>query len=501
MLSTRRWWLALASITAVAVGVRLIGIGRNWLWYDELLSANFAYGSLLSVLIETLRFDVHPPLYYLQLHLWMLGGTSDQWLMLNSVMWSAAGVASAGWVGRRIHGDLAGLLAALLMAVCAGQAHYAQQVRMYSMVSTLIIWAYYWNYRAAKSDSRALRGEWRWALLFEGAVVYSHGAGFLMLSGVVLSSLALAWETNRRAGAGRWLATHLVVFALALPVVIFARAKTEALGHLGLPTGMDVLRAWNHLVTGRSRLEAEAAAGAILLAAVCVFFAWRQREARGLILFGVVTPIAVFAGLSYLVRPLWHEKNLLAVTPFVCLGLACGISYESRLGRGGRLLAVSAVIAVTAAGCLAQQFQRTKGDSFRAGANAAKSMAAPGDVVLFRGHEWDYLCFMWYFGGPDWGEPRTIQTFARPQGWERSPMLARLLPLFLLPDPGFVMAGGVKVVGEFQDPRPLNGAHRIIRVVSAPRWSSIRSLALPPVEGRTRGWSQVIGAVTLEIWD
>lgn len=495
---SRLWLASLPGIVALAAALRLIGINRNWLWYDELLSANFSYGSLVSVVAETLRFDVHPPLYYLQLHLWMLAGTSDQWLMLNPVLWSVAGVASCAWIADRFYGRRAGLLAGLFMALCAGQAQYAQQVRMYSMVSTLVVWAWYWNRRAVETGARALRAAWLWALLFASAVVYAHGAGVVMLSGVGADSLVCSWLAHRRRGLLRWLVAHLILLGLALPAILLASAKTTAIGHLVAPAASHVFSTWSVLVAGGPPFDLPAAA---LIAVLCLILAARQREPRRLLCGGVLVPFAAFAGLSHLLRPLWHERNLLPITPFVCLALAAGLAAEAGKARVPRLLAAALAAALMAAGCVAQQMRLTKGDAFKPASALVRSLAAPADVVYYRGHEWEFFCFMRYFSGPDWGEPRIVRTFAEPQEWSRRPVLGRLLPLFLLPDPGFFMAQGAKVVAEFQQPAPPREASRILRVVSAPRWSRIHGLPLPRIDGRHMLRRDTIGTVTVEIWE
>jgi hypothetical protein len=498
---SRLWLPSLAGIVALAGALRLTGINRNWLWYDELLSANFSYGSLVSVVAETLRFDVHPPLYYFQLHFWMLAGTSDQWLMLNPLLWSVAGVASCAWIAGRFYGSRAGLLAGLFMALCAGQAQYAQQVRMYSMLSTLVVWAWYWNRRAVETGAKALRGAWLWALLFESAVVYAHGAGLLMLSGVGVDSLIRSSVAHGRRGMLRWFVVHLTVLALALPAILLIRYKANAVGHLVAPSLAGILSTWSSLAAGRHTIELPTAAAAAFIAAVCIFLALKDREPRLLICCGALAPIASFAGLSHMIRPLWHERNLLVITPFVCLALAAGLDSEGGQGRPARRLTTLLVAAVMATGCIAQQMRLSKGDAFKPASALVRSLAKPGDVVYYRGHEWEFFCFMWYFGGPDWGEPRIVRTFAAPQQWAQRPVIGRLLPLFLLPDPGFFMARGVKVVAEFQQPEPPREARRILRVVSAPRWSRDYGQPVPAVAGRRMVHREPLGAVTVETWE
>src|SRR5689334_5094875 len=57
----------LVIILLVALGLRAAFIWKDRLWLDEVWSATFAVQSPLDVIVATLRFDPHPPFYYLQL--------------------------------------------------------------------------------------------------------------------------------------------------------------------------------------------------------------------------------------------------------------------------------------------------------------------------------------------------------------------------------------------------------------------------------------------------
>ena len=69
--STRYGWVVPVVLgTIVVLGVVLRFVQRSPLWLDEALSVNI---SRLPVgdLLDALRHDGHPPLYYLILHYWM----------------------------------------------------------------------------------------------------------------------------------------------------------------------------------------------------------------------------------------------------------------------------------------------------------------------------------------------------------------------------------------------------------------------------------------------
>src|SRR5262245_41238943 len=71
-------WLAPVAVGAVvALGIALRFVQRSPLWLDEALTVNIARLSP-GDLLDALRHDGHPPLYYLILHFWMrLVGEGD----------------------------------------------------------------------------------------------------------------------------------------------------------------------------------------------------------------------------------------------------------------------------------------------------------------------------------------------------------------------------------------------------------------------------------------
>nr|HMN28374.1 hypothetical protein [Caldilineaceae bacterium] len=64
------WWrLLLLAGLLVGFGLRLFRLGAESLWYDETVSALLA-SKTTTALIQHTAGDIHPPGYYLLLHLW-----------------------------------------------------------------------------------------------------------------------------------------------------------------------------------------------------------------------------------------------------------------------------------------------------------------------------------------------------------------------------------------------------------------------------------------------
>ena len=131
-----RVW-TLAAIALLAFGLRLYRLGFQSLWYDETVSVHLA-GKSLSALVAHTAGDIHPPGYYLLLHLWTrLVGDSDFAVAFLSLFFGVLLVPLAYWLGAKVYGARAGVLAAFLVAVSPYNIWYSQEVRMYTLGAVL----------------------------------------------------------------------------------------------------------------------------------------------------------------------------------------------------------------------------------------------------------------------------------------------------------------------------------------------------------------------------
>ncbi|MFO1056677.1 MAG: hypothetical protein U1E53_06875 [Dongiaceae bacterium] len=386
-------------LIAIAAALWAVGIGQRWLWLDELLSVNFAANGPWVTLVTVLRYDVHPPLYYLQLSLWMLVGQGDLWLMANSLFWHTAAIALLVHGVGALHGARAGWAAGLLLAVSPAALLYDDQVRMYAFLMFLIVWA--WYAQARWLEGKAGRHGGLWLVLSQAAVTASHAAGLLMLSGIVVLGAVTVLRPRCRHRLARWLLLEGAVLLLALPGI--AIGLMRGVGHLRTP-GLQDLLAIATFLAGGSQLPAVASlAMAAAVAAALALAAWRARGAALSIATLLAVPLLLAALASHLARPVWIERLFVPLIPCLCLCLAVGLC-----GRPVRRRADVALLLLAAAWAgagLAAQATRVKVDGFHRVAEALRGQARPGDLVLVDG-DFAYWSFMWSFAGPGWGEAR-----------------------------------------------------------------------------------------------
>lgn len=126
-------------LAVLSLLVRTHDIGAKSLWFDETVSLTNARLPLPDLLAAT-RSDVHPPLYYVLLHLWIGIRESQGWARLLSALLSASATALTYLAGVRVLGSWRiGLLAALLLALSPADVAMAQESRMYPLLELLAI--------------------------------------------------------------------------------------------------------------------------------------------------------------------------------------------------------------------------------------------------------------------------------------------------------------------------------------------------------------------------
>ncbi|MBL8550281.1 MAG: hypothetical protein JNJ73_09870 [Hyphomonadaceae bacterium] len=478
---------AFAAIVLGAGLVRLVGVDRRWLWYDELLSANWSVHGPWDAVLLAFRFDVHAPLYYVQLSLWALAGRSDLWLMLNGVAWSMVAVAALMHVLARTEGDRVAFCAGALLALAPAALAHGDAVRMYPMLMALTIWAWdaqsRWLSGAPSAQATAL------LIVSQLAVLYTHGAGAVMLSGCLLYAALKVAERRDAALLQRWALAELTTAALAAPSLVFGRLRDVAHAQ-----GADLAAAWETWRFLAAGALAASPWGAVLGAGLLGVLVWvcavapKRRLAVGCLVFAPMLAAALIS----LAKPIWIDRIFVPVVPFLAMALAFALTAQSR-----RLKAAAAAVALTWCGIgVAGQMVREKGDGYRPAAAYVAAAARPGDLVLVDG-ERAYWCFLWYFAGPDWGHPREAAIFT--SDWRDG--LARLHPR-LADWLGFnakqisVRVRGIEAAALQQAPdartRPRTTQHELFIVRSKPDGA--------PIEGRILVESRRMQNLVVERW-
>ncbi len=176
------------ALLAISLKLRTTSLGSPF-WIDEGLSVGIASHGFLEI-PGVLRLDGSPPLYYLQLHVWMaLFGDGQTTTHVLSLGWALLSIPAVGLGAGSLFGRRAGWYGAALAAVNPFLTYYAQETRMYAMVATLsaVVAATFVHAFVLRRP----RAVWLFALAL-AALVYSHNWGLFLATGTV-AALVPCW--------------------------------------------------------------------------------------------------------------------------------------------------------------------------------------------------------------------------------------------------------------------------------------------------------------------
>lgn len=137
--------------------LRVLLLGAKGMWLDETFSVWMASHNVADMLQWIIRIDQHPPLYYLLLHYWInISGTTPFQVRMLSVLFGVATIPMIYLIGKRMSGAQMGLAAAMFLALSPYHIAFAQETRMYTLLTFNASVAIYALVRLL-TDSRSVR--------------------------------------------------------------------------------------------------------------------------------------------------------------------------------------------------------------------------------------------------------------------------------------------------------------------------------------------------------
>ena len=397
-----------ALIMLAAAALRFYHLGVQPLWLDESLTWLYAGAQHHGVAGQ----DVHPPLYYSLVRLWMHGvpglgippiasQDNEFFLRVPSAVLGVLTVPLVYALGRTIGGARLAAVAALFFAIAPFQIRYAQEARMYALltflaaltmwgVSTLLAPSRPEDAEAGSSgaDSPSILGRKRalpaWIAVVAGSVgaLYTHNTAILLLVSwnlvlvigrldrrnlirnwsLALGAIVLCWIPwlPRMAGQARAVLADYWIPAPDLNRVI------ETLGALYLPLDepFPLYVGTSLLVTGLWALG---------------LFQWRRNHRWAVFLLVLVAAPITGIFLVSLVQPVFLARTLIWTTiPFYVTLAAGALSLKH---RPLRILVLFAVVGLNLWG-VADYYTSYEKESWDEAADYVASKAAAGDVIL-----------------------------------------------------------------------------------------------------------------------
>ncbi len=307
------------AILFLALVLRLYHVNAKSLWQDEGSSLFIAQHRIPDV-IRGVSLNVHPPLYHVTLHYWLLLNQTVTWFRLYSVVFGMLAMWLTYVLATRMFDRRTGLIAGLLVATSTFQIFYAQEGRMYTLAAFLMIAAALGAWMALV-EQRPLG----WVLYSIAAtlLLYTHYYGLFgvaTLGGATFFWLLVTGDPRRRGSRlVVWLVSHIAVLVLFLPwtkVLLSQTAMVEA-GYWTPPVQpggvMDVLRAYGEYTLGTAYGLLNGPAGVVpyllLFLALCGIGA--AGAGRGSLLCALaIAPIVMAYGVSF------HRQSIFVVRYF-----------------------------------------------------------------------------------------------------------------------------------------------------------------------------------------
>ena len=385
-------WMVTFSLVGVAVlGIALRFVTTSKLWLDEALTVNI---SRLPVgdLLEALKHDGHPPLYYVLLHYWMeVFGHGDVPARALSGVIGVATLPLAWIAGRRLGGTTAARWSLVVVALSPYCVRYSSEARMYSLVMLLVLAGYLLLTDALREPTPLRLGG---LAVLSGVLLLSHYWSIWLLGSVGLL-LLLRW---RRSPAAERPATRRALVAIAAGGVLFLPWLPSFLyqaDHTGTPWAGPMRPssipavALTDLGGGINLYEATLYGMVLLLGSLLALFVVRSNGpelfldlrttplVRPLLAVTVLT-LAVGAATAYPTGATFQSRYAAVVVPFVLVAVGVGLAL---LPATARLTLGAVLVGLSGFGIVWNlYFERTQAPQV---SEQIAAHAQPGDVVVF----------------------------------------------------------------------------------------------------------------------
>jgi 4-amino-4-deoxy-L-arabinose transferase-like glycosyltransferase len=426
-LSVGRWrdgslgWVMV--LTFLAFVLRAWRLDFQPLWWDEGWTVYFATSGVGEMIART-AIDIHPPFYYLVLHLWtLLAGPGAVAVRLFSAVVGTLSVPLLFIVGRRLFGVRPGLMASLTLAVAPFHVYYSQEARMYGLVTLLVLASTYLCLSLLERGEDSRLGWVRWVLyvvVTSLAMYTQYYAAFVPLAQTLF---VLLYVRRYKGIVVRWIGAQAALAVAYLPWLAYAGPKLVAyVGEKLVKEGDVPVGFWTyfqnhflafsvgHLSQGRAMLSWLAVAFVALavlgLAAALTSYrtkhldGWQGREAVVFGLLWLLFPVSLgyLVNLRYPFTSPAIERLFLLAAPAFCLLIGVGLSWLGDRSRVAWLAPL--LVALMSAAPLFDYYvtERYAEEDYRPLVAKVQALALPGDVVVAV-HPWQIGYFRAYYEG------------------------------------------------------------------------------------------------------
>jgi mannosyltransferase len=381
-------WIPIGLIVLLATGLRFYQLSTESLWVDEMFSIRAA---------ENFNPLSTRPVYFALLGFWMQFGTSDAWLRTLAVLFGIGAVLLTYLLGRRVAKESIALISALIMAIAPLAIWHSQEIRMYSLSTFLTLGGTLALTYALEKPRYSSIAWWAVARLF--ALLTTPLNMLLLLPDTII----FGWKYRQQR---RW----LIVFGIGLLfIAIFWFPSAWKLATVSGPAFMEGHVAkkpkpdLTEVITTLTAFIAFWPLSPIKsspislsyyllftlmlvgLLSISVYIAWKHRNRAPQLLWLLAwafLPSASILVISYIKSPIWGDRYLLFVSPYIFILLAAGFKQVWQWQRNiGVVLAIVYLLAV--GGGLGHYYTTLDRNDWHGVEEVIRSNEKPGDVIVY----------------------------------------------------------------------------------------------------------------------
>ncbi len=305
-INTPVWfWPGLAVLLGLVV--RLSFITKSSIWHDEGFSIMLAKRSMIEIWVGSAR-DVHPPLYYELLHVWMkLFGNSVLAIRSLSTLAGVLIIPLAYLIVKKIAGLRAAVLASFVLALAPFLIRYSQEARMYGLLGLFLLLALYMVMQISIQPKRL------WPYVFYTLAItaglYTHYFTVLAIVAFWAYFITLLSPKKWQIGKSIWLSAKWWL-ANILAVVLFLPWVPSLLAQLRRGQGLS----WLPAATLRTLPDT-----------IWQFFSFTDGRALFVLIYWLAPLIIVLAGMYIWLRDKSENKLTRALVLYSFLPIAIGL--------------------------------------------------------------------------------------------------------------------------------------------------------------------------------
>jgi hypothetical protein len=398
------FWNSERVFLLLAAAALILGTAARLIWVDDKALLNDEGFSLRVALlpfsegIHTIQQDVHPPLYFILLHIWLVLFPGDNTGRLLSVLTGTLAIVPAALLARRILPPVQAGFAATLIAILPLLVSWSQISRGYGLLQLCTVLALLAGSRLLAmldlaSGRPAVRPFAVWAALYvagAASALWTHNIAVLLVFAINVAALwrLLSGRLALLPGAALWSCIQLAVLLVWAPWVPNLLEQSGRLGaEIFLVDARTVAERLGYLFGGFMLWTLAPIAGAIGFAALVLgVFRVEPRSAEAQVaLAATIVPILACLSLFASGRPAFGYSlaTLIWVPTLVAIFMAANLRWPARHGRAAALLGLGLTCAsamLTVRG-LSNWYGTTNPGWDRVVAEISRA-ARPGDVVL-----------------------------------------------------------------------------------------------------------------------